>query len=109
KTFISKRVKGNSLLGKIFGVKNPVCWTDTRVYYNQKEKMYTIELKNNKGFKQITAYPIKINSKKTLSDEQQQYTKLYARYMSILEKRRAKINKNIIKEKLKGGLIKVCY
>ena len=74
-------------------------WVDMRIYYNQADKMFTLELKDTTGFKKFTAYPKLPAKNNALENSQKQYTKRNARYVSLLDKRRAKFQKDLLKEK----------
>ena len=83
-----------------FFKKQPVFWNDVRINYDQTNKTFTIELKNNSGFIKIPGYLRLQDEKSSPEVWQRQYTKRYARYLSLLNRRRNRFQKNLMKEKM---------
>lgn len=84
---------------RLLGRRIPKVYTDIRIYYDQPDKIFTLELKNNSGFKKFIAYPINRSGNMTLEENQKNYTKLYAKYLTTLTKRKTRFHKSLIKEK----------
>jgi hypothetical protein len=80
--------------------KKQIYWNDVRIYYNETILNFTIELKSNNSYKQITAYPRLTDDKSAPDFWQKQYTKRYAHYLSMLNRRRTSFHKRLMKEKL---------
>jgi len=101
KTFIRKLNRKNAIKFWKKGALTRwrICWNDVRIYYDQGNKNFTIEFKDGHGFKKISAYPRLPDNKSSSEIWQRQYTKRYARYLSLLNKRRMKFYKNLFKEK----------
>lgn len=85
---------------KGFFKKKQIYWNDARIYYNEAISGFTIELKNNNSFNIITAYPRLPNDRNTPELWQRQYTKRYAHYLSMLNRRRSNFHKQLFKEKI---------
>jgi len=102
KTYLHKGVIRGGLKFWKTGYLKPriIYWNDARIYYNQADQNFVIELKDKSGFKKITAYPRLPDEKSTIDKAQKQYTKRYAKYLSVLNKRRIKFQNGLLKEKV---------
>lgn len=74
-------------------------WMDVRVYYNERDKNFTIELKDNKGFTQIKAYLRNRSKAISLEKVQENYAVYYDKYAKGLENRRKRFHKRLLKDK----------
>ncbi len=79
--------------------KEPIFWNDIRISYDQGNKTFCIELKSNGGFKKIAGYLRLQDTKNSSEVWQRQYTKRYARYLALLNRRRNRFQKTLLKEK----------
>lgn len=101
KTFLQKGfiVGGIKFWKRFYMVPRIIYWNDVRIYYNQADQNFVVELKDKSGFEKITAYPRLSDEKSTIDKAQKQYTKRYAKYLSVLNKRRIKFQNGLLKEK----------
>jgi hypothetical protein len=81
--------------------KSEYAWkrnNDCRIYYDDFSKTFTIELKNLRGFQSFKAHPLLEN---TLYQDRskEQYLKRYTRYTQLLNNRRLRFNKVVIRDK----------
>jgi hypothetical protein len=76
------------------------CWIDMRIYYNERDKNFTIELKDKKGFTEITAYMRNRSTLISLEKAQESYESFYERYAKLLDSRRKRFHKRLLKDKM---------
>lgn len=74
-------------------------WMDVRVFYNEKEKNFIIELKDRHGFTQIKAYLRNRSQLVSLEKAQESYAYYFERYMKALDGRRKRFHKKLLKDK----------
>lgn len=82
------------------GRKQIKYWRDIRFYYDDANKLFTIELKDKNSFKQFTATPANLSSSMTRETFQQKFPKLYASYCKALDRRRKRFHKNLFSNKM---------
>lgn len=70
-------------------------FTDFRLYYNELEKHFILELKYKSSFEKITVIPRFNKNKHSASDEQSSYELRYVKYLELLNKRAHKFNKEL--------------
>jgi hypothetical protein len=101
KNFLHKGVIRGGLKFWKSGYLKPriIYWNDVRLYYNQADQNFVIELKDKSGFQKINTYPRLPDEKTSIDKAQKQYTKRYAKYLSVLNKRRIKFQNGLLKEK----------
>lgn len=74
-------------------------WVDARVYYNEREKNFTVELKDQHGFTQIKAYLRNRSTSVTLEKVQESYESYFEKYTKALDNRRKRFHKRLLKDK----------
>jgi hypothetical protein len=67
-------------------------YTDYRLYYRSDLKNFTLRLKTQSGFKELTVVPRFENKEGSISSVQSSYEKRYVRYLENLDARRKKFN-----------------
>lgn len=82
------------------GRKQQKYWRDIRFYYDDANKLFTIELKDRNSFKQFTATPANLSSTMTRETFQQKFPRLYASYCKALDRRRKRFHKNLFSNKM---------
>ena len=82
------------------GRKQQKYWRDIRFYYDDANKLFTIELKDINSFKQFTATPANLSSTITQETFQQKFPRLYASYCKALDRRRKRFHKNLFSNKM---------
>jgi len=74
-------------------------FTDFRLYYNEGESNFILELKDLEAFKELYVYPRYKSKSMTLEKAQETYTKRYIRYSKYLERRKVKFHRDMKKNK----------
>jgi hypothetical protein len=74
-------------------------WMDVRIYYNERDKNFTIELKDQNGFTQINAYLRNRSKLIPLEKSQESYEGYFERYTKALDNRRKRFHKRLLKDK----------
>ncbi len=77
----------------------PRYWMDVRIYFNEDDHQFTLELKDRDGFTKI---PVSLrNRSRTISAEktQESYNALYEKYIKALDGRRKRFHKRLVKDK----------
>lgn len=72
-------------------------WSDVRIDFDNSNNIFTVELKNSKGFEAFPAYLSSINQ--GIDNSFQRYGKQYLRYTKSLESRRKRFNKSLIRKR----------
>lgn len=88
--FVSKYIKK----GKTYKY-----WMDARIYFNERDKNFTIELKDNKGFSQFNAYVRNRSQLISIEKSQESYEYYFERYTKALDNRRKRFHKRLFKDK----------
>ena len=81
------------------GFLSPKKWTDIRIYYNEPEKNFIIELKNEHGFRKIPAIPVKPRLTMDIRDLQKVYQQLFERYTKTLDRRKSSFHRSLFRNK----------
>lgn len=79
-------------------IKNKM-YLDARIYYNEPEKNFTIELKEKSGFTKLNAYLRVPDLGSPIESSQKFYTKRYERYLKVLQRREDKFHKKLFRDK----------
>ncbi|MBI2268953.1 MAG: leucine-rich repeat domain-containing protein [Bacteroidetes bacterium] len=72
-------------------------WNDVRISFDNNNSQFSIELKNDKGFEKISAYPI--YNKGTLEKSREAYNRRFSNYQKALVRRAKRFEKNLLKDK----------
>ncbi len=90
----------NQFIRKYIKTKNGYrYWMDARVYYNEREKNFIIELKDQHGFTQIKAYLRNRSRAISLEKVQEAYEGYFEKYTKALDNRRKRFHKRLLKDK----------
>lgn len=76
-------------------------WNDIRIYYDDDEKMFTIEMKNVNEYSRFKAHPVLATSGDP-EQSKKEYISRYLSYSKTLQSRRKKFNAQMIKNKQKS-------
>ncbi|MFH2095665.1 MAG: hypothetical protein ABIJ16_08175, partial [Bacteroidota bacterium] len=74
-------------------------WLDMRLYYNEPEKDFTVELKSLTGFSSFKAFPVLAHKRNDMIESQKEYMKRYSKYLMILERRKKHFHNLLFREK----------
>lgn len=74
-------------------------WMEARIYYNESDKNFTIELKDKSGFTQIRACLRNRSKDVSLEKTQESYALYYEKYVKALDNRRKRFHKRLLKDK----------
>lgn len=88
-----RRINRNDSIG--------LAWNDIRIFYDDNEKIFTIEMKNANEFSRFKTHPVMENSGDP-EQSKKQYVSRYLNYSKSLQSRRKSFNIQLIKNKLKS-------
>ncbi len=74
-------------------------YTDFRIYYDEGDSKFILELKTLEGFEEFSVYMRYKNKNYTLEKAQETYTKRYVRYMRNLDSRKKRFHKKLLQGK----------